>query len=305
MKLDDSSLTPAQYKRIQKEAKLALERAGAIGHYPTPVSAILSSAKLKISSDDVLKESFLTKIRHKAGDALKRAMSKVWGLFHAQEGMIYIDRTVLAVKQTFLKLHETAHALLPWQKSIYSVVEDCEKTLAPDVSDLFDREANVFASEVLFQLENFSEEAAGFNFGINVPVDLSKKYGASIYATIRRYVSKNNKTCAVLVLNKPELQEGDGFKASLRRLVMSPSFEQKFGKTVWPECYTPDDKIGAMVPIGKRRMSGQRSIQIKDSNGTDHECVAEAFTNSYQVFILMHVTEALSKKSVLVTTRNF
>jgi Zn-dependent peptidase ImmA (M78 family) len=102
--------------------------------------------------------------------------------------LVYIDRTVLVVKQTFLKLHETAHAFMPWQRDLYRVVEDCEKTISPEMSEQFDREANVFASEVLFQLETFTEEAAGYDFGILVPVKLHSKYGASIYSAVRRYV---------------------------------------------------------------------------------------------------------------------
>ena len=48
-----------------------------------------------------------------------------------------------------------------------------------DVADLFDREANVFATEVLFQLDNFINETNDQEFGIFVPVRTSKKYGAS------------------------------------------------------------------------------------------------------------------------------
>ena len=35
-----------------------------------------------------------------------------------------------------------------------ALVEDGEQELDPDIADLFDREANVFATELLFQLEN-------------------------------------------------------------------------------------------------------------------------------------------------------
>jgi hypothetical protein len=132
-----------------------------------------------------------------------------------------IDRAVKAVKQVFLKLHETGHAVLPWQRNLYSAIEDGEQELDPDIADLFDREANVFATEVLFQLDSFTEEAASYDFGIGVPLKLSRKYGSSAYAAVRQYVAKNHRDCVVLVLDPPSFTDGDGLRASLRRPVAS------------------------------------------------------------------------------------
>src|SRR6266550_2278547 len=128
-------------------------------------------------------------MRKKAGTALKKALGKILGVFDARARLVFIDRTLMAVKRTFVRLHETAHGFLRWQRDLYAVVEENEQTIAPEIADLFDREANAFATEVLFQLDSFSREANSEAFGILVPVRLSKKYGASIYAAVRRYVS--------------------------------------------------------------------------------------------------------------------
>ena len=181
---------------------------------------------------------------------------------------------------------------MSWQRDLYAVVEDCKKTLAPDTAELFDREANVFASEVLFQLDTFTVEAEAEPFGVRVPLKLRKKYGGSIYATIRRYVSRSRRACAVLVLEPPEIMDGDGFRCDLRRVVASESFLKLFGHISWPDPVTPSDQIGAMVPLGKRRMSGKRTMELKDRNGGRHECFAEAFTQTYQVFLLIFASEA-------------
>jgi hypothetical protein len=42
---------------------------------------------------------------------------------------------------------------------MYSLIHDCEKTLDPEITDLFEREANVFAAETMFQGGLFAEEA--------------------------------------------------------------------------------------------------------------------------------------------------
>jgi Zn-dependent peptidase ImmA (M78 family) len=300
-KPDDCSLTSQQYAKVRSEAERALREAEAFGRFPTPVADIMSAARLEEVEEDVLNESFIAKMRQKAGAALKSALSKVIGLFDARARLVFIDRTLYAVKQTFVRLHEAGHGFMAWQKDLYAVVEDCEKSIDPDVADLFDREANNFASEVLFQLDTFTKEAEQKPFGIMVPVGLSKRYGASIYASIRRYVFRNHRACAVLVLNPPQFIEGDGFRAALRRPVASPRFTEMFGAIEWPPFFTPGDDIGKAVPVGSRRLSGKRAITLTDRNGDRHECVVEAFTQTHQVFVLIHARETLVRRSVLVT----
>ncbi len=303
-KPDDCTLTQLQYQNIRTQAQLALEKADARGCFPTPIAEIMRIAEVQEVHEDVLNPSFIDKIRQeigKAGSVLKRALGKVMGLFDARARLIFIDRSLHLVKQSFIKLHETAHAFLPWQKNLYAVVEDCENSLDPEVADLFDRQANVFAAEVMFQMDAFIGEAEQSEFGILNPVRLSKKYGASIYSSVRQYVSKNHRACVVLVLNPPVLKEGVGFEATLRRAIPSQTFIEKFGDLNWPDLFTPDDEIGAMVPINKRRMSGKKEMILIDRNGDNHVCIAEAFTQSWQVFILIHSVETLTRKSILIT----
>lgn len=296
---DDSTLSTQEYARVRQEAEKLLRAAGALGQFPTPVSVVMDAGKVTLAVEDVLNEGFVRTMRRKAGKALKSALSKVLGLFDARERLVFIDRAVQAAKQTFLKLHETAHAVLPWQRSLYAVVEDGEQELDPDIAELFDREANVFATEVLFQLDSFTREAADYDFGIRTPLKLQRKYGSSAYAAIRRYVSKNHRDCVLLVLDPPEFTDGDGFRASLRRPVASPSFKMKFGDLNWPSCFTPGDEIGAMVPVNGRRMSGARPITLVDRNGVRHECIAEAFATPYQVFVLVHAVRTLPRTAII------
>lgn len=300
MRKDDFSLSAEELGRVRLEARSALERANAFGRLPTPVADVLSAAKLTVVDDESLDEGLLASFRRKATGALKSALSKVLGLFDARGWLIHVDRGVAAVKQTFIKLHEAGHGLLLWQRKMYAVAEDCKLTLTDEIEDLFEREANNFATEVLFQLDAFTEQAADCAFGINVPLKLGPKYGASAYSSIRRYVRKNERACVVLVLDPPLVGDGVGFRATLRRVVPSPAFVEIVGDPAWPEVFTPDDELGGMVPLGKRRMSAPRTLSLTDRNGTDHECIAEAFATPYQVFILIHLKKALTKVTVLL-----
>ena len=299
-KTDDCSLEPQAYANIRKHARLALDGASAFGRFPTPVTDVLEHSKVIVAEEDALDHDFLARLRQRTTGALKRAISKVFGVLDVVARLIYIDRTLYVVKQTFLKLHETAHAVLPHQRKLYALVEDCERTIAPEVSEQFDREANVFAAEVLFQIDGFIDESRDQAVGILVPVKLSKKYGASVYASIRQYVSKHHRACCVLIINPAVLCDDHGFAATLRRVVASTEFSRMFGELDWPESFTPDDEIGAMIPIGGRKMSRPRHCMLVDRNGSDHECVAEAFTQGKQVFVLIHAVATLTKTMIVV-----
>lgn len=301
-KPDDCTISPQQYEKIRCEAKRALDQANAIGQFPTPVSNIMTAADIHEVEEDVLSESFVAKLRKEVDGTLRRALDKVIGLIDIRTRFVFIDRSLHVVKQTFIKLHETAHGFLSWQRDMYAVVEDSKNNLDPYVADMFDREANVFATEVLFQIDGFMEEANDHDFDIFVPVRISKKYGASIYSSIRQYVSKNHRACAVIVLDPPELTELIGFRANLRRTISSPSFIEAFGELQLPESFTPEDSIGAMVPINGRRASGKREITLVDRNGVEHECIAEAFTQTWQVFVLILSTKALTSTTILLPT---
>jgi len=212
----------------------------------------------------------------------------------------------MQVKQNFVRLHELGHSQMPWQRDLYRVVEDSKLSLDPDLADQFDREANVFASEVLFQLGGFSRDAAEYDFELNTPISLSKKYGASIYSTIRRYVKHNTKTCSVVVLNMPQFKEGDGFSCGFRRVISSDGFKDTFGSLNWGEAVTSDHILGNVIPfLGNvipfsNRDGRQEKISLSDMNGDIHECIAESFTNTYQIFILIHSIATLSKSSIIV-----
>lgn len=300
---DDSTLTPGQLMRVRKEAERALRQADVLGVYPTPIDEIMRVARIEEVEEDILNPSFLSKIvakAEKAGQTIKHALSKVIGLFHASEGLIFIDRTLMKVKQRFVRLHETAHGFLPWQLPMYSLVQDSESALDPDTADLFDREANTFASKVLFQLDAFRDMAEEEKFSIWTPVGLAKQFNSSIYAAIRQYVSKNQRNCVVVVLNMPELDPVVGFRATVRRIVGSESFMRMFAGRPWPEAYTAEDDVGRFVPLGRRRASGKQSLGLTDANGTLHDCVAESFTTGHQVFVLIHVVKALTAKRIIL-----
>ena len=54
------------------------------------------------------------------------------------------------------------------------------------------------------------------------------------------------------------------------------------------------------ICVGTRKMSRPAIMIFTDQNGVEHECVVESFSNTYQVFILIHETKALTQTVILV-----
>ncbi|MET4241531.1 hypothetical protein [Bradyrhizobium sp. RT10b] len=283
---DDSSVASDQLAEIRAAADRLLREGGALGCFPTPVDQIMHAAKVEIVPLQ-LDDGYLDRLRQKAeaaGTALLSALSKVWGIFDPKARVAFIDPETPKNKLPFLKLHEGGHAVLPWQ-SIFGIFEDCRKTLDPDVKAQFEREANVFASEVLFQRNTFTVEARDLAVGLKAPLILARRYGASVYATVRRYVSTSDRACAVLVYDPP-IVGPTGAVSMLRRAVTSSAFDLQFGAYRWPGAVTPADQFGSMVPV--RRMTNPRSLALTDANGDRRRFIAEAFRTPHQTFVLLH-----------------
>jgi Zn-dependent peptidase ImmA (M78 family) len=287
---DDSLLEQHQLVTVRYHADLLLKNASAQYRFPTPVNDIMAAARLTVIDDADMHEGMLRQFLRKASAGftatLKSALSKVLGLFEANDRLVLIDKDVPLPRVPFIMLHEAGHGSLPHQSKMYALIHDCDKTLHPDITDLFEREANVFASEVLFQGEIFAQEAHQFDFGIKVPMNLSKKYGASNYSTFRRYVTTNPSACCVVVLD-PVVCGLDGtFEVEPRRTTVSTSFHATFDSEVIFRTIGNKHVLGPVVPIG-RRMSRPTQISISDRNGQEHECIAEAFDTKHQIFILI------------------
>jgi hypothetical protein len=274
---------------VEKHAALLLEEASALHIFPTPIDRLMAAAKLTVVDDNLLDEGVIAQFMRSAKakiTTIKSALSKILAMIHPGEKIVLIDKSTPPIRVPFIKLHEAGHGLLPHQKKAYSLLQDGEEYLNPDITDLFEREANVFAAEVLFQGEVFADEAHQSAFGMKVPIDLAKKYGASNYAAFRRYVSTSPHVCCLLVLEPVVLGEGKQFTAGVRRIIPTVSFHtifdgERFGATIHQAHI-----LGHVVPVN-RRMTASRKIKLTDRNGNQRHCTAEAFNAKHQILILI------------------
>lgn len=300
---DDSLLDAHQLVTVQRHADRLLREASALGRFPTPIDDLLAAAKLTVVDDEVLNEGLLQQFvnKAKAGIAsIKSALSKVLGLFESQDRLIVIDRDAPKPRVPFIKLHEAGHGTLPHQSKLYRLIHDCEKTLNADITDLFEREANVFASEVLFQGEVFSKEARERDFGIKAPIALARKFGASNYSAFRRYVMTNPRACCVVVLDPSVYDLNGGYTADVRRVVMSKSFAAIYDDKLLSMAVTNSHPLGPIVPLYGRRMTLEREIVLLDRNRDERICMVEAFNTTHQILVLIRDVGQRTRSGVVL-----
>ena len=221
---EDAVLNYLEYLRLRK--------AGACGKFPTPTAEIISAAGLRVEHSFFTDQEILNIISDVPAKLIKTARNSLHGLVDIRGRTIYVRQDIpLGEELPHLTIHETAHAYLDWQKNIYLFVQENELTISRDVIDVFERQANQFAWEIIFQLDQFRIDAENAEFSLRTPEQLAHRYGTTPYAAIRRFVETNRRPCAVLIWSR----SGKSGELALPpcNCVQSDSFSQCFGKTAW------------------------------------------------------------------------
>lgn len=288
---DDSSLSRADLRAVEERARGLLDRADAWHRYPVPIDDILAAANVQVAPTSAFDPAaLLAYVRSRAAGTvlrIKEAISKVLGLYDPGASVIHIDESVVQTKQTFLKLHETAHHDLPTHRRSFALFQDCDRTLDPTIADQFEREANNFARFVLFKGPTFASQAADHAVGIKVPMRLSKEFGASVYAALREYVRTNRHACAAVILNPLGSSPRQDMAASVRRVEVSPAWSSRFVYPANIRTVTPSHDLWRVIP--RNRMTKPTPIFVPDRNGDRQVCQAEAFDSNYNILIFIYL----------------
>jgi hypothetical protein len=259
-----------------------LRRSKSLDVFPTPVDRIVEYSDLLVKMDVDI-SSIHPSYLDKANSFLRSALSKVRGIFDVRKRVIYLDLSQTHNRKNFVKLHETAHGILPWQRKIHEIIGDNDQTLNPDHNDEFESEANYFASVTLFQHERFNEELAKLNLSIDAAIHLSRHFGASIHAALRRYVDCSKNKCALLIL---ENLDKNGQHCCLRNYLASNRFEAAFGEIVFPQRL---EYTWSFVQdyCGGRRFKKNGEVKVPTKDG-DIAMSYQFFNNSYNAFVFLH-----------------
>lgn len=220
-------------KDIENISHEILKASKSLDVFPTPIDNIVQYSELIIAEGIDLKSLEKKYKSFVFSDVLKSGLSKVRGFLDRSEKLIYLDMDQKVSRQSFVKLHETGHNVLPWQKETLQFLDD-DESLNLDVKEEFEAEANYFASITLFQNDRFINEVKKYELGIPSALQVSKHFGASGHATLRRYVETSKKRCALLVLESLN-KKGQVVNGDFRNAFYSRSFMEEFGIINWPE----------------------------------------------------------------------
>lgn len=268
-------------RQILAAAEAALHSAGAYGVLPTPLKAVEQAIGVK----DVIDMSELP-------DELRARKPKRWkrilGAYLYDEEMIFVDRDESEPRVRFAEAHEVGHAIIPWHRGSFQL--DNEDRIFGDTELLLENEAKLAGAHLIFQGASFIERALDFETGLDAPIALSDDYGASMHVTIRHYVEHHPEPVAVLITGRYENMPGLPIFTSLA----SASWRDRYGDLA-PKCggshlavlHGDGRPFGDIIDAALRSsQSVAKAIKVPDHNGDKHKCIAEAFFNQYNVFVM-------------------
>jgi Zn-dependent peptidase ImmA (M78 family) len=271
---------------IEKISFGLLKQSKALDVFPTPINQILEYSNLHLDrSIDLAKidHSFISRFSEKISHKFIEAFELVRGVLDRHEKVIYLDLSQSIGRQNFIKLHEVGHDVLNWQREIYEHLDN-DISLDQYVEEEFEAEANYFASVTLFQHDRFEHEVKKLELSIKSPMHLSKIFGSSVHASLRKYVEVSSKRCALLVLEKisskgefPICFKKDFFPSNLFTKTFGEiNFPDQFGYT-W--CFVQDY-------YGGKRYHENGLILLETQNGQEH-FKYHFFNNTYNAFVFL------------------
>ena len=270
-------------KDIESIVLDALSKSNSLGVFPTPVDKIIKYADLRVNSTVDL-STIPSNFFSKQGLLLTRGLAKIRGILDRREKTIYLDLKQPDTRIKFVKLHETGHELCGWQNKLLRILEDNDETLDPDINEEFEAEANYFASSALFQLQLFTDKMREYPLELATCLQLSKLFGGSFHAAIRRYVENSPKRCALLILNKEKASPFSAPKLTLRNYIQSPAFTEEWGMVGWSSEFDEETPFVQDFLSNRRLLKSELEI---DWLGEAIKCNYHYFHNGHNVFVFM------------------
>jgi len=194
----DGLLSDDDRRKIRGHAIAALRRADALGQIPTPLDQVMEVSRLVAAGEIYLEPELKRNLRARFGDLVDRVLDSLLGAIRFDSREVYLQPGMYLPKRRFVEAHEIGHDLLPWQKNVYAYLDD-KSRLRSDCHDLYERQANQAAIELLAQGDQLSKEADDSPITIAGISQLASRFGISFQAAARYVVEESHQQVALAV----------------------------------------------------------------------------------------------------------
>jgi transcriptional regulator with XRE-family HTH domain len=194
----DGGLSPEDQARIRGHAIALLRKADTLGEIPTPLDDLMEVSRLVATGEITLEPELKRKLRQRFGDLVDRALDLILGSVQFASREVYLKPGMYHLRRRFVQAHEIGHELLPWHRALYAFLDDKTRIRA-DISDLYERQANQAAIEILAQGDQLRKEADDSPLSFDWMDHLGSRYEISTQASTRRIVEESKQACALVI----------------------------------------------------------------------------------------------------------
>lgn len=261
---------------IRSHARALLREADALGRRPTPLEDIQAAARLVLAGELTLDPRDREKLFARFGHWVNVAWKRLQGAFDYRTSAIWVAPNMHAMKRRFVLSHEIGHAILPAHKQTFARIDDFT-CLPPFARDLFEREANQAAVEILFQAGQATEEFDSSPPSLDEICSISQLFGGSVVATARYVVETSKRALAVAVAHvNPERGLGP------THIYASKRFEAAYG---WQAGGAPWNEVRAALRTAHAR--GEESWVVQNRRREPRVINAQKMNTGYAAIVLV------------------
>jgi transcriptional regulator with XRE-family HTH domain len=254
----DAVLSVQERDDIVRAVRAALKEADAIGRFPTRLDDIYEVAQLVQADELTLSLEDRRALSARFGEVAKHVWRRLQGVIDFRSDEVWVNPELHPMKQRFVQAHEAGHKLLSWQRDTFAFLDDGHR-LHPDVRDLFERQANEAAIELLTQGGRLREEADDDTPpSLRTVRLLSGKYGISLQGTARYIAERSRRECAcAIAFKRPDNT------LMPYHLFCSRSFQQRLQ---WLSGRAPHLQIDAVF-CAKSMLDERSDLECVDASG--------------------------------------
>jgi hypothetical protein len=252
---------------------------------PTPERDIIEAAELHRGSDDLFADETIAAAPAHLRGAIRALRGKVHAALDRRRREVYINPAITHEgRRRFRAFHEAGHALLPSQYQ--PAYADDRHTLSRFTNLAHERDANQFASEVMFQRQRFREIAANYEVGIASVIDLANLFHASIHSALHRFVEWHDRPVAAVVLELSPRRPGEMLRRN--EALCSPAWQELFER---PDCWPLFVDPSVFPWVRTARHASQNPVEWEgnwpDRDNSPTPLRVEAISNGYNLLVLL------------------